>query len=402
MALVDQIKANPLPRELAFPQEEYRQRVTKVQKLMAERGVDLLVTTVRPNLGYLTGYDTSLASAYATGIVPADGPVFVHCAELMAPCVLLFSTVDDVSVYRWTDGVEPATQLGRLLKDRGFDGKRIGVEKAYAETFAGGCLDARSYELLREELPNAKFVDCTTLVLDVRLIKSPAELATMRKAGHVTAEGVKAAIEAIREGATDNAVIGAAEGAMIACGGDSPSGNATCLVGRRAGYIPLATFKRHKFKKGDGAYMEIVGCYNRYNAPTMRTAVVGKPSDGLQRLAEASLENVAWLIGNIRPGKTGHELAAECWKRLRKIPGMYFHGAFGYSIGLGFQPCWTEAPMYIAQGIERELEAGMCFHLANCYSMPAEYGAGFSESIAVTTKGCELLTPGILRELVVR
>ena len=58
--------------------------------------------------------------------------------------------------------------------------------------------------------------------------------------------------------------------------------------------------------------------------------------------------------------------------------------------------------MYIARGIEVELQSGMCFHLANCYSMPAQYGAGFSESIAVTESGCEMLSPGVLRELVVR
>jgi Xaa-Pro dipeptidase len=402
MALVDQIKNDPIPRELAFAPEEYAARVARVQTSMARQGLDLVILSLRPNLGYLTGYDTALASAYAIGLVPAEGPVWIHCAELMAPCALLFSTIEDVQVYRWTDGVEPGTQLARLLKDRGYDGKRIGVEKAYPETFAGGPLDARSFEIYQEELPNAEFTDATTLVLDVRLVKSPAEIEMIRKAGRITALGVTAAIDTIAEGATDNQVIGAAEGAMIAGGGDSPSGNATCLVGRRAGYIPLATFKNHKLAKGDPAYMEIVGCSGRYNAPNMRTAVIGQPSDGLRRLADASLDNVQWLLENIKPGRTADELASECWKRIDAIEGAYFHGAFGYSIGLSFQPCWTEAPMYIARGIEVELQPGMCFHLANCYSMPAQYGAGFSESIAVTETGCEMLSTGVQRELVVR
>jgi hypothetical protein len=46
---------------------------------------------------------------------------------------------------------------------------------------------------------------------------------------------------------------------------------------------------------------------------------------------------------------------------LEDMPGTLFHGGFGNSIGMEFQPTWTEAPMYIADGIEREL--GITFHL---------------------------------------
>ena len=43
--------------------------------------------------------------------MPAEGPVWIHCAELMAPCALLFSTIEEIEVYRWTDGVEPEFDL---------------------------------------------------------------------------------------------------------------------------------------------------------------------------------------------------------------------------------------------------------------------------------------------------
>ena len=61
MALVDQIRNDPIPRELAFAPEEYAARVARVQASMARQGLDLVILSLRPNLAYLTGYDTSLA-----------------------------------------------------------------------------------------------------------------------------------------------------------------------------------------------------------------------------------------------------------------------------------------------------------------------------------------------------
>ena len=59
-----------------------------------------------------------------------------------------------------------------------------------------GPLDARAYLRLNELLPNARFIDATTLMFDIRVTKSDAELAHMRKAAEITAAGMAAAIEA--------------------------------------------------------------------------------------------------------------------------------------------------------------------------------------------------------------
>lgn len=81
MAIVDQIKNDPIPKELAFSPEEYAAPVAHVQANMAKQSLDLIITSLRPNLGYRTGYDTSLASAYAIGLVAAEGAVWIHCVE---------------------------------------------------------------------------------------------------------------------------------------------------------------------------------------------------------------------------------------------------------------------------------------------------------------------------------
>ena len=42
---------------MLFAKEEYRQRLKKVQKMMQEKGIELLISHDTNNLNYLTGYD---------------------------------------------------------------------------------------------------------------------------------------------------------------------------------------------------------------------------------------------------------------------------------------------------------------------------------------------------------
>ncbi len=404
MNLVDALEQSPLPRELAFAESEYRERVRKTQKLMSERGIDVLLVSSTPNLGYLTGYDSTMSCGYTIGILGQTGDVALHCSELEAPCALLFSTIKKIDVFYWYEAQDTATQLAGILADLGANGKRIGLEMGNAETFASGAFDTKSYLRLAELLPKVKFIDATRLVLDVRLIKSPAEVKHMKQAGQYTWTGLKASLDAAAEGKTDNQIVAAGYGAMIAAGSELMSIDPMIMTGKRAGYMPHIPYKRIKLKKGDAIYLEYSGCHERYNAPGMRSAVIGTPPDGTKRLADASIKVLELLLENIKPGRTGDDVAKIAKKGFDTAPkDWFFHGGYGYAIGMGFQPTWTENPVYIAEGSNTVLKPGMCFHLPICVWVPTDkYGIGFSESIHVTESGCETLTPGKDRFLHVR
>lgn len=404
MNLVSVLEESPLPRELPFAEAEYAERVRKVQKKMVEQGIDFLVISNTPNLGYLTGYDTTMSCGYTIGILGTTGDVELHASELEATCAMLMSNIKKISVFYWYEAQDTGTQLAHILRDRGADGKRIGLEMGNAETFASGAFDTKSYLRLVDILPKASFVDATKLVLGVRLIKSPAEIEKMRNAGKHTGIGLRASIAAAAEGKTDNEIVAAGYGAMIAAGSELMSIDPMIITGQRAAYMPHVPYKRIKVSKGDAIYLEYSGCYDRYNAPAMRSAVIGEPPEGTKRLADASIKVVELLIENIRPGRTGNDVAQVAKRGFDLAPkGTFFHGGYGYSIGMGFQPTWTENPVYISPGSEDVLQPGMTFHLPICTWVPSDkYGVGFSESVLVTETGCELLTPGTDRVLAIR
>jgi Xaa-Pro dipeptidase len=397
--LAEALTRAPWEPRLAFARSEYDRRLAAVRVEMRSRGLDALLVSNTASIGYLTGYDTTMPSGYSTLVVPAEGDLALHCIELEAPCMLLNGTVTDIEVFDWYAPAGAGAQLAEMLAERGFERGTLGIEAGTPESFSQGAMPAAGTARRRSSATAAGFVDATGLVLDVQMIKSDAELACMRTAGTYTEAGYRGALAAVRDGAGEHELAAAALSALVAAGSELPPILPMVMGGARTGWMPHIAYRRDRISRGDPVYFELTGTHLRYSAPAMRSATVGPATPTVQRLADASLATVEALLAGIRPGRTGDDVAGEAATQLREVPEAFFHGGFGYSIGHGFQPSWTEAPMYLARGEERELVPGMTFHLPICLSVPRVAGVGFSESVVVTESGCELLTPGTDRHL---
>jgi Xaa-Pro dipeptidase len=393
MRIIDAHRGVDHAAELPFSTEEYDRRVAAVKAAMEVTGIDVLVLSDAANITYLTGYDTAMPSAWAALIFPLEGEPLLHCTELEVTCMLYRGSIENIETYRWFEPGDEATQLAGVLGDYGFLGGTVGVEVSRADTFSIGALDAKTYLTLRDAVQGTELVDATPLMLSVRSIKSEAEIECMRKAGEYTWAGLSAGLAAIAGAATDNEINAAIYKGLVDAGSEAPSINPILMTGERTGWLPHQAFGRFPLRDGDGVYMEITGTHNRYSAPSMRTGVRGKASDDQQRLAEAAIASVELLLETIEPGRTGDEIARIVEPTKDAIPDATSGGAFGYSIGLGHMPTWTEAPIYLAAGDQTKLKPGMTFHLPNGRWVPGNCGVGFSESVVVTESGCECLTP---------
>ena len=105
----------------------------------------------------------------------------------------------------------------------------------------------------------------------------------------------------------------------------------------------------------------------------------------------------------IRPGVTSEEVDREARAVVEKAGfGDYFRHRLGYSIGVNYPPDWGEGEIIsLRRGEERELRAGMTFHMVPLCLIYRDYGVGFSETIRVTDTGCERFS-ALPREVVVK
>jgi Xaa-Pro dipeptidase len=370
---------------LAFEMDEYRRRLQRLREKMAERGIDTLLATNPVSTCYLTGYETFGLLAYQCLIVPSDGEPALIVFELELPGVFLSSWITDGVAYR--SGQDPYQATRAQLERRGLLRGTIGVERDSPYT------TVENHERLVAALDGARLADASGLVKYLMARKSPVEVEAIRAAARITALGMQAAVDALAPGVTDNDVAAAAYDAMIKGGSEPMCLDPVVTTGTRSG-VPHTTHQRVTINPGDPVWIELGACYHRYSGPLMRTAVVGDPPPGWQQLADASLEALKTVMATLRPGITAEQVAAEGRTVLPlDDPSVVFHHTYGYSIGLGFPPDWSDnIPLRMRAGTTTVLEPGMVFHVTMGLRRSAQYGAVTSETVAITDRGCEALT----------
>ncbi len=382
-----------LSQELAFPVEEYETRLAAVRQGMRERDIDALVVQHPPNVLYLTGYQTFSSNAGECVIVPSEGDPTLLVPPPELGGALVNTWLDDRRGY--APGRSEEQYIADTLMDKKLDGARVGVEKG------SHGLPAGTYDGLVAALPEAQFVDGSGIVESVKTVKSSREIEHIRAAAKTTDAGMAAAIDAAREGATDNDVAAAASQVMVAAGSEYMCLSPVVTSGRRSGILH-STHKRNRLESGDIVLLEMGGCIHRYTAPTMRTVFIGEPPAEARRMAEACLTALGNILSAIRAGVTADEVAQAGWEGM-KLAGddFVFHGNFGYAVGAGFPPTWADDTAAIMSGIDTVLRPGMVFHHPVALRRMGRYGTAFSETTVVTEDGCEVLTNSP-REIVIR
>ena len=372
--------------EVAFPEAEYHERVRKVRKEMEAEGLDALLITYPCNLYYVSGYYTFGVGNHACLVLPLDGDAALQVTSMEIAAGVVNSWVKNILSADWRGQDNAGEQLAQLIREMGLESGRLGIE-----TSRPGLLPP-VLQSLKASLPLAPLVDASDLVARVRLVKSPMELDFLRKAAGYTRAAINASLEVIRPGILDNDVARVGYDAMIAAGSEFMSVQPIVSSGIRTSY-GHTTYRRIPLELGDNVFLEYGGAHQRYTAPMMRTAVIGEPSDEVRRVAEAVKDTVSTIIQEAKPGRTGHDVAMAAKKVYARVSDeTYFGGTYGYNVGIGFPPTWSEALTWFAEGVEQELLAGMTFHMPITYRAPGRFGVGMSETIAVTEDGGESLT----------
>lgn len=384
---LDILTSRPIPKDLSFSEDEYRARLKTVRKSLSDRGLDALLVTDVPNICYLTGYETFVPDNFVCLLVTHDGDPTLQVAEFEIPGALLYSWIKDIRPTKFNHPEAVSRSLSALLVEKKLDGKRVGLETQLLG------LNVSLYKALTGALPNAAFDDASEIVFAARLIKSPAELAHMRKAAGIVQRSLAETLKAVRPGATDSEVAGVAYGALAREGSEFFSSQPMIAAAERTGWIHISQ-RGTRIKHGDTVMMELGAFIKRYLGALMHTAVIGEPSKDVLRLVKASHETLKLVEETVKPGLTAHEVACEVKKGLDGVSkDAYSTGMYGYSVGLSFPPNWQEGNFMIGEGLQTPMAPGMTFLTPITLRLPGTMGIGFTDIFLVTETGCEVLVP---------
>lgn len=369
--------------QAAFPPAEFARRIAAIQELLGPTGADALLVTGPENIFWATGRQTAGYFAFQALIVPLSGEPVLLVRQLELTGAIASTWLSDIRV--WQEGDDPARVLGDLVTELGVRHlamERNGwfVSQALAERVAGA-------------LAPARLSDGSWLVEALRVVKSPAELSAIRHAAAYAQAGIVAAIEACRDGASENDVTAAMMAAAISAGSEAMAMEPLVSSGPRSG-IPHATWRRRRIEAGDGVFLELAASHDRYHAALMRSVWVGPPPREVQAMMDTALRALDAALAAMRPGRpcaAAHNAAQAV------IDAAGYSAAFrkriGYSMGVAFAPDWGEgAILSLFSDVSRPLEPGMVFHLPATLRRYGVFTVGASETVIVTTTGIEPLS----------
>ena len=374
---------------LHFERSEYAARLSAARATLKREKLDALLIFAQESLYYLTGFDTS-------------GFVFFQCAVLTAddqPIILLTrrpdleqahrtSIIEDVRLWYDSEEADPSVELLDILLEKGLEQSCIGIE---LRTFG---LTADKYELVRQRLADhCTLVDASHVVRSLRLVKSPAEIAYVRRAAELADQSLDAMLAEAKPGAFEGAIAAAGAVPMLIGGGDPPPSGPVLGSGDRALLIRSATGYRH-LDSIDQLTLEFAASYRHYCACLMRTVAIGQSHDVQRGMFEVTRDALDAMTAAARPGRPLGEID-DAHRRVYDQTGYGAHrmSACGYSLGALYRPTWMDVPPMLYSGNPLPALPGMVLFLhAILIDAPRNLAMSLGHTILIGVNGAEVLS----------
>jgi Xaa-Pro aminopeptidase len=349
---------------------------------MAAARLDALVAyankTHPGHVRYLSGYEPRL------GI--HDSAI---CVLTLERCALLTNaSFDRPQTQTWLEEVvvtaDYADAVARLLPG---SVRTLGVAGFRA-------LPAPVYVGLRERLPAADVCDASDLLLTLRQIKSPAEVALLRECARITDAGGRAFLDSARPGVPEREVLAQVEAALRRAGSDEVSFATQVSSGVRTAQV-VAFATDEVLAEGDPVQLDCGGSHHGYRGDLSRLLVLGTPRGRLRDLMEVTAEIYDRCLELFRPGVSCAEvarLAVGIASRYGMTDNLYRSpnhepGFIGHGIG-----CSYAEPPELHPGNDVLLRENMVIVLEPILSDPAVGGVKLEDPVLITRVGPERLS----------
>ena len=371
-------------RRIGIDENEYTRRRERLGELLARRGLDALFVPPGSDLEYLTGIERDLPTfgniSYAHGwvagafIAPGREPVYV---------------LPRMFVRFHLDGKPPQGTI--VVEDDG-DGRaafaaaigelgsptRIALgQRAWAETVV---------ELLAI-VPEARLAEGTSLVNELRRVKSEAELELMAHACLIARETMAAVEPHVVPGTSMSDLVEAVEHELRARGSRCPSfpthiftwGERRLDSGGPGAHEPL--------RDGEVVLFDFGAVHGGYCSDFGRTIACGEPPADFDEVIRVMLEAQEAGRAAAVPGALAREVNAACRGPIEAAGlGDGFRHRMGHGIGLDVH----ERP-FLSVEDETPLEAGMTFTDEPSILLDGRFGVRVEDVIAVSEGGARML-----------
>jgi Xaa-Pro aminopeptidase len=348
---------------------EIEQRRRDIAARLPEKKVDALLVTSPANVRYLSDFAGSNGLILLTR---SETHFFTDPRYAIEASRNITGTVHIVKG-PMIAGVAEVIKRKRL--------KKIGFESAW--------LHYDEYARLREKLPLAASLHPVGRIIEERrMLKSPDEIAKIRKSVQVNSEAYARAIKRLRPGVTEQDVAAEIEFQMKVLGAEKPAFDTIVAAGPRSA-LPHAHPTPYRLTETELLLIDMGASVEGYSSDMTRVVHLGRAPKRIGQMYKAVLEAQLAGIAAVREGVTAGRIDAATRNVLKKhkLDKTFIHST-GHGLGLEIH----EGPR-LGKKEPTKLQAGMAITIEPGAYIEGLGGIRIEDTVLVTAKGCEVLTP---------
>jgi Xaa-Pro dipeptidase len=363
----------------------------KLDRLMEEAELDVLVVTSRHNVQYLLGgYRFFFFDAMDAIGVSRYLPVFVYQRERPENALYIGNRMEGFEKELGNIPVASvkATSWGTIdaiglavdhIKASGPGVKRIGIEPSF--------LPSDAKEFLSDKLMSASLVDAQFVLERLRAIKSAVELDLVREASERVVSAMRATFDVCVPGMSKHDIVDRLRREEH----DRDLVFDYCLIA--AGNSHNRAPSNQLLEEGDVISLDSGGNYRGYIGDLSRMGVLGQPDAELSDLLQEIEEIQQRARRAIRPGALGGDIIAAGEEAVRRAPHGNVLDYTAHGIGLVSH----EAPRlsdhgpvpYLPYDADQPLQPGMVVSIETAMLHPSRGYIKLEDTLIVTEEGWE-------------
>jgi Xaa-Pro aminopeptidase len=354
---------------LLVENDEFEMRRDIVVAGLAERKLDALLVAFSPNLRYLSGFTGSNGNLLLTrekSILFTDPRYAIQSAQ---------ETTCEVRIVKGPLSIA----VNAAIAKSGV--RRIGYEPAR--------MTCDLLESIKAKLPmKAALEPVAGWVEELRMVKSPSEIARIRRSVQTNSLAFERTATRVKSGMKESELAAELEYRMRRLGAEKASFETIVAGGARSAW-PHAQPTAARLNDGDLVVVDMGAMQEGYASDMTRMLFIGTPGAKVKRTYRAVLEAQLAAIDAVRPGASASRVDGAARKVLK---GYGLDQAFIHSTGHGLGLEIHEPPR-LGRRDKTKLKAGMAITIEPGVYIEGFGGIRIEDTVLVTEKGCEVLTP---------
>jgi Xaa-Pro aminopeptidase len=255
--------------------------------------------------------------------------------------------------------------------------------------FESGSTQFDAYQRIKEGLPlGVSLVPVGRIIEERRMVKSAAEIDTIRRSVNLNSEAFSRVIKRIRPGVRELDVAAEIEFQMKMLGAEKPSFDTIIAAGPHSA-LPHSHPTGHQIGANELLLIDMGASLEGYASDMTRVIHLGPPPKKIREMYRAVLEAQLAGIAAVREGTTAGKVDAATRNVLKKhkLDKAFVHST-GHGLGLEIHE-----PPRLGKKDQTRLQAGMAITIEPGVYIEGLAGIRIEDTVLVTKNGCEILTP---------